>query len=327
MNTAKLSDTRAYDVDSKLFHHVYADASWYGDRDKRIQAVCGATAKGLPVPSAIEGARLERTGATSCPGCELFTDRRSIWTIAFRKRTANRFQRVTNWSGSWDAAVRMAGVFAKTNGDLEIYFTITREAEMSGHGSTEDNGNILTDAGKRIRIVDNAELSDEIISEFVRVSGWVENKGRPGHAYMIVPNTDNHIICTNKAHVTNGAAYACANDAVWANGAHARDIIAELDTIDQDAMVAVMRAIVDSGREDLAYLLDSIDTAPCHAPNGEPSKITRCADCAVCADSDNPCGECTLAFLRELEPILRGVKLPDYTVESLFAESAFDCYA
>lgn len=325
MSTATLSTSRAYDVESKLIHNLAWNASWYGDN--RIQAVCGTTVQGHEISNSREAAIVEQDGGKPCYECKLHSDRRSLWTVAFRKRTANRFQRVTNWSGSWDDAVRMAGVVGEAHPELEIFYTTTREAEESGYVSDEDQGNILVDSGKRIRVVDNAELSEEIISAFVRVSGWVENKGRTGHHYVIIPGTDNHIICTNKTHVTNGSAYACANDAVWSNAAHSQKVISAMDTIDQSAMVAVLRAVVDSGREDLEYLLDSIDAMPCHAPNGEPSKITRQNDCAVCADSDNPCGECTFAFLREIEPILRRVQLPDYPVESLYAETAFDCYA
>lgn len=319
-----LANFHAFSVESNLFHNVYADAEWYGDR---IQAVCGATAKGFAVTNSAEGAKLEREGAKRCYECELHVNRRSVWTIAFRKRTANRFQRVTNWSGTWDAAVRMAEIFGKANPELDIYYTITREAEEMGYGSEEDQGNILVDSGKRIRVMDNAELSEEIISAFVEASGWVENKGRPGHYYMIIPNTDDHIICTNKAHATNGAAYACAFDAIWSNAKHAEEVVSAMDTIDQGLITSVLRAIVDSGREDLTYLLDDVDSYPCHAPNGEPSKITKRHECAVCADSDNPCGECTLAFMRGLFCGLRNVELPDYPAESLFAESAFDCYA
>lgn len=322
LTTTKLADYRAYDVDSKLFHHVYADASWYGDRDKRVQAVCGATAKGLPVRSAIEGARLERIGATSCPGCEVFTDRRSIWTIAFRKRRANRFQRVTNWSGSWDDAVKMAGLFAESHPELEIYYVITLDAEKANPNS-EDNGNVMVESGKRIRIVDNAELSDEIISEFVRVTGRVENKGRPGHFYKTLPNTDNHIICTHKSHVTNGAAYACANDAIWANGAYAQKEIEKLDALDHGHVVEVMSQVVNNGREDLTYLFDSIDVAPFQEPTGEDSVIPSVTDCEKCCHYDTSrCDACVLAWLVSLYHITGDVKLNE-----LPAVAEFDCYA
>lgn len=322
VTTTTFADYRAYDVDSKLFHHVYADASWYGDRDKRIQAVCGATAKGLPVRSALEGARLERIGATACPNCELHMDRRSIWTIAFRKPRANRFQRVTNWSGSWDDAVKMAGLYAAAHPELEIYYVITLDAEKANPDS-EDNGNVMVASGKRIRMIDNAELSDEIIAEFIRVTGRVENKGKPGHFYMVVPNTDDHIICTNKAHVTNGAAYACANDAVWANAAHAQKEIENLDALDHGHVVDVMRQVVDNGREDLMYLFDSIDVAPFQEPTGEDSAIPSVSDCEKCCHYDaSRCDACVLAWLVALLHIRGDVKLNE-----LPAVAEFDCYA
>lgn len=319
--TAKLADYRAYDVESKLFHHVYADASWYGDRDKRIQAVCGATAKGLPVRSSVEGARLERIGATACPNCELHVDRRSVWTIAFRKRRANRFQRVTNWSGSWDDAVRMAGVYAESHPELEIYYVITLEAE-SANPTSEDNGNVMVESGKRIRIVDNAELSEEIISEFIRVTGRVENKGKPGHFYKIVPNTDDHIICTHKSHATNRDAFACANDAIWANAAHAHKEIENLDALDHGHVVEVMSQVVNNGREDLTYLFDSIDTASFQDATGGDSTIPCEGDCERCTGDASRCDRCVLAWLVTLFNIRGDVKLNE-----LPAVAEFDCYA
>lgn len=88
---------------------------------------------------------------------------KTTWTLAFRKRTANRFQRVTNWSGTWAQARELASTFAKANPTLDVYYVPTLESEV--HGAPEDAGNILTDAGKRIRIRDNGILSAEILAQ------------------------------------------------------------------------------------------------------------------------------------------------------------------
>ena len=315
MKTSTLSSTQAYDVETNTFHTLFADARWYG-----VQAVCGSTAKGFPVTNTTEGARLEREGATHCYECRLFTDRRSLWTIAFRKRTANRFQRVTNWSGNWADAVRMAGVYGAAHPELEIYYVLTLDAERA-RPESEDNGNVLVESGKRIRIVDNAELPDSIIAEFIRVSGYTVHLGRTGHYYMSIPGTDNHIICLNASHVTNGSAYACAHDAIWAEGAHRRTQIEALDAIDHGHAVEVMTQVVDNGREDLLPVLDMIDAASFQSPDVK-SSIPCVPGCEKCEGDANRCDACMLAWLVDLFKITGDVKLNE-----LPAVAEFDCYA
>src|SRR5687767_7951128 len=90
---------------------------------------------------------------------------RPDWTICYRKRTANRFFRVTNWSGTWSQAVAMARLFAEANPDLQVYYTSSAEAENAGRVVAEDIANILIeDSNKRIRIVEKGELPQSMIA-------------------------------------------------------------------------------------------------------------------------------------------------------------------
>jgi hypothetical protein len=77
-----------------------------------------------------------------------------LWTLAYRKPRANRFQRVTNWCGTWAQSLTMSMVFGAAHPDLEVFYTVTRAAEEAGYSNDEDKGNILTGTGRRVRIVD-----------------------------------------------------------------------------------------------------------------------------------------------------------------------------
>lgn len=90
---------------------------------------------------------------------------RANWTIAYRKRTANRFLRVSTWAGTWSQAVGMARLFGAANPDLEVYYTSNRAAEVEGFVAEEDVRNILVYSGRRIRIVEtDVELPAEMIA-------------------------------------------------------------------------------------------------------------------------------------------------------------------
>lgn len=80
----------------------------------------------------------------------------TMWTLAYRKRTANRFQRVVNWSGTWHQARHLAGEFTKTYPDLQVWYVPTV-------GSGEDY--VLTDTGRHVRIRENGALSAELIGK------------------------------------------------------------------------------------------------------------------------------------------------------------------
>lgn len=99
----------------------------------------------------------------------------TTWTLAYRKPNANRFQRVTNWSGTWHQAHELAGIFAKANPGLQVYYTITAEIERRQVAEiaagtlradyADDHRNVMLDSGKRIRIYDNGLLSAEILAQ------------------------------------------------------------------------------------------------------------------------------------------------------------------
>lgn len=91
----------------------------------------------------------------------------ATWTLAYRKPRANRFQRVTNWSGTWDQARELAGIFAEANPELQVYYTSTAEVEATWTDPAllEDRGNILTETGRRVRVFETGRLSDEILAQ------------------------------------------------------------------------------------------------------------------------------------------------------------------
>lgn len=78
----------------------------------------------------------------------------TTWTLAYRKRTANRFQRMTNWAGTWAQARELARTFGQAHPELDIWYVPSAASETPGH---EDTGNVLTDTGRRVRIRDNGE--------------------------------------------------------------------------------------------------------------------------------------------------------------------------
>lgn len=89
---------------------------------------------------------------------------RAGWTIAYRKRTANRFLRVSTWQGTWAQAVALSSVFTEANPDLQVWYVPTVEAEQQG-GDPADIGNVMVDSGKRIKIVESdAMLPAEILA-------------------------------------------------------------------------------------------------------------------------------------------------------------------
>ena len=90
---------------------------------------------------------------------------RANWTIAYRKRTANRFLRVSTWSGTWSQAHGMARLFGQAHPELDVYYTSDRSAEVEGFVIEEDVRNILVDSGRRVRIVEtDVELPAEMIA-------------------------------------------------------------------------------------------------------------------------------------------------------------------
>lgn len=81
------------------------------------------------------------------------------WTIAFRNPRANRFRRVTNWNGTWDQASELARAYVTLYPQLQVWVTTTKEAEDAGYTVEEDRGTIMVESGRRVKVIDNAELT------------------------------------------------------------------------------------------------------------------------------------------------------------------------
>lgn len=79
------------------------------------------------------------------------------WTFAYRKRTANRFQRAADWRGTWRQADRQAQAFMLAYPHLEVAVVPTRAYEDTN--PTEDSGNVLTGTGRRVRITEDGTVA------------------------------------------------------------------------------------------------------------------------------------------------------------------------
>lgn len=117
----------------------------------------------------------------------------TTWTIAYRKRTANRFLRVASWSGTWAQANALAGLFAEANPTLDVFYVPTAASEVNG--ASEDAGNILTDSGKRVRIVDTdipvaAELLDRVPAADIAQQRWTAGERIADPAPVAEPELD-----------------------------------------------------------------------------------------------------------------------------------------
>lgn len=125
-----------------------------------------------------------------------------IWTVAYRKRTANRFVRVSDWSGTWKQAYDLARIFTSLRPELQVYYVTTLAYEQ--HTAAEiaagtlpahyadDHGNVLTDSGKRVRMIDRpmpddirAELFPQSDKEAAEVAARIHliNARRPSPQY------------------------------------------------------------------------------------------------------------------------------------------------
>jgi hypothetical protein len=81
----------------------------------------------------------------------------ATWTLAYRKRTANRFQRVTNWAGTWAQARELAGKFLEAHPELQVYYVPTVGADP--------DATVLTDSGRSVRIRDNGVLTTALLAQ------------------------------------------------------------------------------------------------------------------------------------------------------------------
>lgn len=86
----------------------------------------------------------------------------AVWTVAYRKRTGPVFHRVTNWAGTWHQAEDMARRLMVARPDLQVWYVPTLAYEQANPGH-EDNGTVLTDSGKRVKIRDNGTLPEGLL--------------------------------------------------------------------------------------------------------------------------------------------------------------------
>lgn len=87
------------------------------------------------------------------------------WTIAYRRRRANRFHRVANWHGTWYQARELARTFVEAHPDLDVYYVSTAAAEASGRVCAEDQRNILVDSGRRVPMFETGVLPPQILEQ------------------------------------------------------------------------------------------------------------------------------------------------------------------
>lgn len=149
--------------------------------DGKRSSVPSGARKALP-----KGQRREYLGLSdvtavepAAPNTEAIGD----WTIAYRTPRANAFKRVTNWAGTWHQAFELAGIFAKANPDLQVYYVpsadyerrefvglnkrvdagqVTREYAVS---MIEDHGNVLVEeTNRRVKIHETGVLSAEMLA-------------------------------------------------------------------------------------------------------------------------------------------------------------------
>jgi hypothetical protein len=86
----------------------------------------------------------------------------TTWTLAYRKRTANRFQRMTNWEGTWAQARELAVIFGEAHPELDIWYVPTQASDANG--APEDIGNILVESGRRVRIRENGTAPEWLLA-------------------------------------------------------------------------------------------------------------------------------------------------------------------
>jgi hypothetical protein len=94
---------------------------------------------------------------------------RHIWTIAYRKRTANRFHRV-DLALTWRQAYDLAGRAVQAAPDRQVYYVTNAASEREeaariaagdlAESYADDHRNVMVDSGKKIRIVEGGSLDD-----------------------------------------------------------------------------------------------------------------------------------------------------------------------
>lgn len=82
----------------------------------------------------------------------------ACWTIAYRNPRANKFHRVTDWSGTWDEAEKMASRFGIAHPELQVWYVTTLATELANE-NPEDVANIRVDSGRRVRVTETGSFA------------------------------------------------------------------------------------------------------------------------------------------------------------------------
>jgi hypothetical protein len=123
------------------------------------------------------------------------------WTLAYRNPRANRFQRVTNWSGTWHQAYYLAQALGQERPDLQVYYVTTEQSEHEQRvrltaevhdgkisldlamSYLEDHGNILVaETRRRVRMFETGQLSEAVLAQAMDATearAKYEDNGRP----------------------------------------------------------------------------------------------------------------------------------------------------
>lgn len=88
----------------------------------------------------------------------------ATWTLAYRRKGARTFRRVTDWAGTWHEAFHMAGDVGEwTAGALDIYYVPTLLAECrqaARTGFCDDVANVMLSDGRRVPVTETGRMSD-----------------------------------------------------------------------------------------------------------------------------------------------------------------------
>lgn len=94
------------------------------------------------------------------------------WTIAWRKRRANRFARVTDWTGTWREARELANKIVAAHPELQVYYVASAAMDAWEEGRVqagelpadrlEDRGFLVLESLKKIKMIDQGSIHDLI---------------------------------------------------------------------------------------------------------------------------------------------------------------------
>jgi len=98
------------------------------------------------------------------------------WTVAFRKPTGPWFRRVADLELTWHQAHELASRVAQADPTIQVW-TTTSTVWDRANPTHEDSFNILTDAGKRVRVRETGVLPEgvEVPTDAEALRKWNQN--------------------------------------------------------------------------------------------------------------------------------------------------------